>query len=93
MRKPRDIDAELRALADKARDLKTRRISQYGELVMATGADALDAEALAGLLAAAAENTDATAIEGWRRRGAAFFQLRTKPSRKSTPTTDRDNQG
>lgn len=92
MRKPRDIDAELRALADKARDLKTRRITQYGELVMATGADRLDTEALAGLLAAAAENTDAATMEDWRRRGAAFFQGRSKPSRKSAPATDGDDQ-
>lgn len=30
MRKPRDIDAELRALADKAKGLKARKISQLG---------------------------------------------------------------
>lgn len=44
MRKPRDFDSELRALADKARQLKERRIQQLGELVIATGADTTDAE-------------------------------------------------
>ena len=33
MRKPRDIDAELKALAEKARGLKAKRILQLGELV------------------------------------------------------------
>lgn len=74
MRKPRDIDAELRALADKAKGLKTRKITQLGELVTATGADSLDAEVLAGALLAAVELKDADTKEGWRRRGAAFFQ-------------------
>lgn len=50
MRKPRDIDAELRALQDKAKTLKARKVVQLGELVTATGADALDAETLAGVL-------------------------------------------
>ena len=37
MRKPRDFDSELKALADKARQLKERRVRQLGELVTATG--------------------------------------------------------
>jgi hypothetical protein len=32
MRKPRDYDAELRALEDKARDLKNRKVQHLGEL-------------------------------------------------------------
>jgi hypothetical protein len=40
MRKPRDFDSELKALADKAKQLKERRVQQLGELVIATGADA-----------------------------------------------------
>ena len=74
MRKPRDYDAELKALDDKARQLKTRKLQQLGELVIATGADALPAEELAGALIDAAENKDGTTREGWRKRGAAFFQ-------------------
>ncbi len=52
MRKPRDFDAELRALEHKVMSLKERRVRQLGELVAATGADALDAETLAGGLLA-----------------------------------------
>lgn len=48
MRKPRDIDAELKALAEKARGLKAQRLTQMGELVTLTGTDALDLETLAG---------------------------------------------
>jgi hypothetical protein len=73
MRKPRDFDADLKALTDKARQLKSRKQSQLGELVMATGADALPPEELVGALLDAAA-TDAARKEAWRQRGAAFFQ-------------------
>ncbi len=76
MRRPRDYDAELKALDDKARTLKARRLTQLGELVMATGADALDAETLAGGLLALVEAKDAARKESWRARGEAFFQRR-----------------
>ncbi len=58
MRKPRDYDAELKALDDKARQLKARKRDQLGELVIATGADTLPIEQLAGALLLAAEATD-----------------------------------
>jgi hypothetical protein len=74
MRKPRDFDAELKALNDKTRQLKDRKLHQLGELVIATGADALAVEQLAGLLLAGVENKEPAAKEGWRKRGAAFFQ-------------------
>ena len=74
MRKPRDFDSELKALADKAKQLKERRVRDLGALVTATGADALDPEILAGALLDAAANTDRAIGEGWRKRGAAFFQ-------------------
>ncbi|WP_299748071.1 conjugal transfer protein TraD [uncultured Tateyamaria sp.] len=48
MRKPRDYDADLKALEEKAKELKTRKVQQLGELVVATGADAFSAEELAG---------------------------------------------
>jgi hypothetical protein len=73
MRKPRDYDAELKALDDKARQLRSRKLVQLGELVVATGADALDVEQLAGALIAAVE-AETAAKEAWRRRGLAFFQ-------------------
>ena len=50
MRRPRDFDAELKALDDKAKELKERKLRQLGELVIATGADALPVEELAGAL-------------------------------------------
>ena len=74
MRKPRDFDSELKALADKAKQLKERRVRDLGALVTATGADALDAETLAGALLDAADNKDKATGEGWRKHGAAFFQ-------------------
>lgn len=74
MRKPRDYDSELKVLDDKAKLLKERRLHQLGELVVATGADALPVEQLAGNLLAAVESNDTAAKEGWRKRGAAFFQ-------------------
>lgn len=77
MRKPRDFDAELKALTDKARQLKNRKQSQLGELVIATGADELGIEELAGALIAAISAERATR-EAWRKRGAAFFRGRGK---------------
>jgi hypothetical protein len=82
MRKPRDIDLELKALGDRARDLKAKRVRQLGELVAATGADALDAETLAGVLLGAVENDDKSTKEAWRAKGAAFFQAARKGARR-----------
>ncbi len=75
MRKPRDIDAELKALSDKARVLKAKQRAQLGELVATTGADALDPETLAGVLldAVARAKAEPQAKEAWRVRGAGFF--------------------
>lgn len=74
MRKPRDFDAELKALGDKAKLLRNRKLHRLGDLVIATGADALPIEQLAGLLLAGVENKDSSAKESWRKRGIAFFQ-------------------
>jgi len=90
MRKPRDFDAELKALGDKARDLKSRKIQQLGELVIATGADALNANELAGALIVLAETKEAGKREAWARRGATFFQRR---ARRNAPTIDRNTDG
>ncbi|WP_159981120.1 MULTISPECIES: conjugal transfer protein TraD [unclassified Novosphingobium] len=84
MRKPRDYDAELKALNDKARQLKTRRTSQLGELVAATGADAMAVEELAGALLAIATTTDPAKREAWRKRGAAFFSGEREAGADST---------
>jgi hypothetical protein len=90
MRKPRDFDAELKALGDKARDLKSRKVQQLGELVIATGADALATDELAGALIVLAETKEAAKREAWAKRGAAFFQGR---SRRNAKASDRDVGG
>ncbi|WP_069052070.1 conjugal transfer protein TraD [Blastomonas sp. RAC04] len=87
MRKPRDYDAELQALNDKAKQLKTRKQTQLGELVIATGADALGTEVLAGVLLAAIGNDDPSRKEAWRKRGAAFFQGATNTRRSAGKDT------
>ncbi len=85
MRKPRDYDSELKALDEKARRLKERKVQQLGELVVACGADALSPEHLAGAFLGIAETKDAAIKEGWRQRGAAFFQR--------SPRKDADTSG
>ncbi|MFA6116349.1 MAG: conjugal transfer protein TraD [Sphingomonas sp.] len=90
MRKLRDYDAELQALNDKAKHLKERKIHQLGELVVATGADVLSIEELAGLLLASVERPDAGRKESWRKRGAEFFQRGTA---EAADNTRRDNAG
>ena len=90
MRKPRDFDGELKALQDKARDLKSRKVQQLGELVIATGADSLHVDELAGALIVLTETKDAGKREAWAKRGAAFFQSR---ARRTSPAADRNAGG
>ncbi|MER8900777.1 conjugal transfer protein TraD [Mesorhizobium sp. M0772] len=92
MRKPRDFDAELKALEDKARELKTRKVQQLGELVIATGADQLGSDELAGALVAITETKDTAKREAWAKRGVMFFESRSRRvaqasqrNRRSTP--------
>ena len=90
MRKPRNFDAELKALEEKARGLRIRKVQQLGELVIATGADTLTANELAGALIVLAETKEAGKREAWARRGAAFFQSR---SRRTASAPDSDTGG
>lgn len=90
MRKPRDFDAELKALESKARVLKGRKVQQLGELVIATGADALDPETLTGALLGLVKSKDTKEREAWRASGAAFFQ---RQSRKAGGGISPDNSG
>jgi hypothetical protein len=90
MRKPRDFDAELKALEDKTRDLKIRKVRQLGELVISTGADALSADELAGALIVLAETKETGKRQAWAKRGAAFFQGQ---SRRTASAPDRDTGG
>lgn len=79
MKTLRDLDAELEALQRRAKALKGKRVSQLGELVIATGADQLGSEVLAGALSAASA-ADAATQEVWRRAGTQFFQGQKRPS-------------
>lgn len=88
MRKPRDFDAELKALEGKAREIKTRKVLGFGDLVIATGADALTAEELAGALLVLAETKDPGRREAWARRGAVFFQGRARRSAAAAEHND-----
>ncbi|RAZ89306.1 conjugal transfer protein TraD [Mesorhizobium hawassense] len=90
MRKPRDFDAELKALEDKARELKTRKVQQLGDLVIATGADQLSTDELAGALVALAETKDTAKREAWAKRGAMFFE---SGSRRTAPASQRNSRG
>jgi hypothetical protein len=85
MRKPRDYDAELKALDDKAREIKDRKVRQLGELVIACRADALPIEELAGTLLLAVEGKGLTR-EDCRKRGEGFFR---SPSRRTARDADR----
>jgi hypothetical protein len=79
-RKPRDYDAELQALMDKAKKVKTQKTTQLGELVQITGADALPMEALAGaLMAVVKQGKDKPDILArWTEAGKAVFQPSSK---------------
>jgi DNA-binding protein H-NS len=92
MRKPRDFDSELKALTDKAKLLKARKVQQLGELVIATGADALDPDTLTGALLVIVETKDASKREAWRNRGAAYFRGQSRKADRSTQTDAADDQ-
>lgn len=73
MRRPRDYDAEMKLLADKAKALQDRKLRELGQLVIAAGADALGVDVLAGVLVNAVTTTDMVQKEEWRAAGTAFF--------------------
>tara|TARA_R110001606_G_scaffold399303_1_gene584217 strand:- start:17485 stop:17754 length:270 start_codon:yes stop_codon:yes gene_type:complete len=82
MRKVRDYDAELKALADKAKKLKARKVEQLGALVVATGADTLDLEVIAGMLRqGVSQAKDNSVKESWRADGATFLGKRGRKGR------------
>lgn len=90
MRKVRDFDAELKALNERAKLLRSRKIQQFGELIEATGADALEPDLLAGaLLSVVAEKNKATTA-AWSEAGARFFR---ETSRRSSRRTPGDSEG
>jgi DNA-binding protein H-NS len=92
MRKPRDFDSELKALTDKAKLLKGRKVQQLGELVIATGADSLDPEMLTGALLGIVKTKDAKEREAWRTSGAAFFRGQSRKTDRGTPADAKGGQ-
>ena len=96
MRKPRDFDAALKTLTDKTKALKESKRRQLGELIVVTGADALDMETLAGGLLAMVETNDVAEKERWCKRGTAFFRRtaqasQRKPRGNTTSATSNDS--
>ena len=83
-RKPRDFDAELQALIEKTKKVRTQKTTQLGELIQLVGADTLPIEALAGALLAALEQAkkQPEAIARWTERGHAFFRDGGKKGKK-----------
>ena len=92
MRKPRDFDSELQALNEKAKQLKSRKVLQLGELVIATGADAIDPETLTGALLGMVKNKDVKEREAWRVTGAAFFQRQSRKTDRRPAANASGNQ-
>ena len=90
MRKVRDFDAELKALGDRAKLLRVRKIQQFGELIEATGADALEPDLLAGALLAAVAEKEGATTKAWAARGAQFFR---ETSRKSSRCARGSSEG
>jgi hypothetical protein len=86
MRKPRDFDEELKALQDKARDLKSRKVQQLGELVIATGADSLSVDELAGALIVLADKLKSDRGE----RARALWAAKGKQAFEADPATRND---
>jgi len=89
MRKPRDYDAELKALDAKAKELKERKLRQLGVLVIATGADTLPVEELVGTLLLTAEGKGPPKDE-CQRRGERFFR---RSARGAAKRSDRSASG
>ena len=93
-RKPRDYDAELQTLMDKAKKVKTQKTTQLGELVQIVGADALPMEALAGALLTVVKQSkeQPDAIARWTETGKSVFQQggkrgKTKAAGDAAPGT------
>jgi len=86
VKKKRECQHALKALAEKQKLLRSKRTAQLGELVAATGADALDAETLAGALLEAIDKAkaDASLKEAWQRRGEAFFRRQRRKQANGT---------
>ncbi len=92
MRKVRDFDAELKALGDRAKLLRSRKIQQFGELIEATGADALEPDLLAGALLAVVAEKDTGVTTAWNSAGAAFFRATARRSSRRSHGSSEDSK-
>ena len=90
MRKVRDFDAELKSLNDRAKLLRSRKIQQFGELIEATGADALEPDLLAGALLSVVAEKDKATNTAWSSAGAQFFR---ETSRRSSRRARGSSEG
>ena len=89
MRKVRDFDAELKALNERSKLLRSRKIQQFGELIEATGADALEPDLLAGALLSVVVEKDQAITAAWSNAGAEFFrETSRRPSRRARGTRE-----
>ena len=80
---------DIKTLAGQCRDASqvlARLSSDARRGLLASMADALDADLLTGALLDAVANNDAATREGWRKAGAAFFRGK---QRKPAPRPDR----
>ena len=86
-RKPKDYEAELQALMERTKKVKSQKTVQLGEIAQLVGADALPLEAFAGALMAALEQSrkQPEAIARWTERGTALFQAGGKRGRTAKP--------
>ena len=81
MRKPKDFDAQLKALAEKAKTLKDNKLHRLGELVVATGADTIDMETLAGALLAMTATKDPAQRAAWKKAGEEMFRKEVRSTK------------
>jgi hypothetical protein len=93
MRQPRNFDAALRALTERARTLKARKITQLGEVVIAAGAGELEPEIIAGMLLACLDGMTPAQRDDLRARGAALFRERRRPRRAASAASKDAGRG
>lgn len=90
MRKPRDFDTALKTLTDKAKALQQTKRRQLGELIVATDADMIDVEILAGGLLTIVESKHKVQKDARRQRGVAFFRGQSRQS-ADRPLDDKES--
>ncbi|MGI4744738.1 MAG: conjugal transfer protein TraD [Janthinobacterium lividum] len=85
VRKLKDHDAELQALMEQTKKVKSAKTVQLGEIAQLVGADTLPLEAFAGALMAALEQSkkQPEAVARWTERGETLFQTGGKRGKQS----------